>query len=263
MNKNIFYFLILFLIFQPAVYAVDLTNFDITVDVRSPQKAFVKEVWDVSYGSSNLEAREEFKQKILEANIDLDRFSEIHPNLRPNIYLRDFSKVTINFDESKDQITINYEITGVILQNFYETEDEILWKFNENILRNLITNNLYVVPSNSRLNIEIYNPLVITDISPDADYTRSLVSWTSISSNEIKLLAYEKKPPKPSFVLVRSEESDIFYYLILVFIILISIILIFKDTLEKSITRFVVKHSEIKPKGQRKEIVFEQDIFDD
>lgn len=265
MIKKIKYLFIIFFLFILInnVFSAQLTDFDIFVDVRSPNKGYVTETWNVEYNPDILNDKENFKEKIHLANIDLDKFVLIDPKLKPNIYLRNFSNVTINFDESKDTITINYEITDLLLQNYYETESEILWKFNENILRNLIVNNIYIISSNSRLTIKLYDPLIITDPLPKGELNRNTISWTSMSSNEIRLLAYEKKPPKPSFVLITSKDSNIFYYLILLFIIIILIILIFRKSLEKSIKQFVIKNSEIKPKKVKKEFVVESDFFDD
>jgi hypothetical protein len=265
MIKKIKYlFIILFLfILVNNVFSAQLTDFDIFVDIRSPNKGYVTEIWNVEYNPDVPDDKENFKEQIYLANIDLDKFKVIDPKLKPNIYLRNFSNVTINFDDSKDIITINYEITDLLLQNYYETESEILWKFNENILRNLIVNNIYIISSNSRLTIKVYDPLIITDPLPKGEVNRNTISWSSISSNEIRVLAHEKKPPKPSFVLITSQESNIFYYLILLFIIIILVILFFRKPLEKSVKQFVIKNSEIKPRRVKKEFVVDSDFFED
>jgi hypothetical protein len=262
-NRKILLLLIFTLFIIPNIFSAKLTSFDIYIDIRGPEKAFITEEWRVEYDPTILNDKEKFKEDILLANIDLEKFVKIDPNLKPNIYLRNFSNVSIIFDESKDIISINYEISDLILQNYYETEAEILWKFNENLLRNLIVNNLYVIPSNSTLSIKVYDPLVIRDPNPKGTVEKNLISWSSLSSNEMKVLAYEKKPPKPSFIIVTSQDSDIFYYLILIFIVLLSIILIFKKPFEKSIKNFVIKNSVIKPKKQKKEFVVDSDFFED
>ena len=253
----------LILLFSSTVYSAEISNFNINIDVKSPQKAIIKEVWDITYNPYVYNDKEIFKNQIIEANIDLDKFESINPKLVPKIYLKNFSNVSIIFDETKDQIIINYEITDLILENFYETEDDILWKFNENLFRSLIVNNLYVIPSNSKLSLKIYDPLVFRDTNPKADILDNTLYWNSFSSNQIKVLIYEKKPPKPSFVLIGSSNSDIFYYLIIVFIILLSIILIFKEPLKKSIKAFVIKNSVIKPKKQKKEYLIDSELFED
>jgi len=263
MNKKLIFIILIILFLIPSIYSAKLTDFDVLIDIRSPQKAYVTENWTVSYDSMVPNDKELFKRDILLANIDLTKTILIDPKIKPNVYLRDFSNISISFDEANDNIHITYEITGLLLQNYFETEDYILWSFNENILRNFVTNNLYVIPENSKLTIQVYDPLVIEDPIPVGNVNKNVIYWQGISSNEIKVLAYEKKPPKPSFVLVTSKESNLFYYLILVFIILIAIILIFKRPLEKSIIKFVINNSEIKPKKQKKEFVIDSDFFED
>ncbi len=262
-DKKVLLLIILTIFIIPNIFSAKLTQFDIFIDIRGPEKAFITEEWRVEYDLTILNDKAKFKEEILLANIDLEKFKQIDPNLKPNIYLRNFSNVSIIFDETKDTININYEISDLVLQNYYETDAEILWKFNENILRNLIVNNLYVIPSNSTLSIKVYDPLVIKDPNPKGTVEKNVILWKSLSSNEIKVLAYEKKPPKPSFIIVTSQDSDIFYYLILIFIILLSIILIFKKPFEKSIKNFVVKNSVIKPKKQKKEFVIDSDFLED
>jgi hypothetical protein len=260
--KQLLIFFLVFL-FASTVYSAEITNFNITIDIKSPDKAIIKEVWDVSYNPYIYNDKVNFKNQIIAANIDLDKFEEIDPRLKPNIYLNNFSNVSIIFDETKDQININYEISDLVLENFYETEDDILWKFNENLFRSLIVNNLYVIPSNSKLSIKVYDPLVFRDTNPKAEIVDNTLYWNSFSTNQIKVLIYEKKPPKPSFVIIGSSDSNIFYYLIIVFIILLSIILIFRDSLEKSIKNFVIKNSVIKPKKQKKEYLIDSELFED
>jgi len=254
----------IFLIFLlPSIYSAKLSDFDIAIDIRGSQKAFITENWTVEYDSFVADDKEKFKEAILSANVNLEKFIDIDTRLRPNVFLKNYSDVSIIFDDSKNIITINYEISDLVLENFYETEDDILWKFNENLLRNFIVNNLYVIPSSSKISITAYDPLIITDSNPKGDVERNKIVWNSLSSNEIKLLFYEKKPPKPSFVIITSQESNIFYYLVLLFIILLSIILIFRNPLEKAIKKFVIKNSVIKPKKQKREFLIDQDFFED
>ncbi len=262
-NKKIFLIMLLAIFLIPNIYSAKLTNFDISIDIRGPQKAFVTETWVVEYDSQISNDKELFKQQLLLANIDLDKFVKIDPKLRPNIYLKNYSNVSIVFDETKDIININYEVPDLFLQNYYETDEYILWKFNENVLRNLVVNNLYVIPSFSRVIIQVYNPLIISDTNPTGEITKNIVVFNSLSSNELKVLAYEKKPPKPSFVIVGSSNSNIFYYLIIIFIIVLSIILIFKEPLSKAIKKFVINNSVIKPKKQKKEFVVDSEVFED
>lgn len=263
MNRKLIFIFLIILFLIPNIYSAKLTDFDILIDIRSPQKAYITESWTVSYDSQVIDDKVLFKEKILLANIDLEKTVLIDPKIKPNIYLKDFSDISIGFDEANDKITMSYEISGLLLQNYYETEEDILWKFNENILRNFVTNNLYVISADSKLTIQVYDPLVIKDPIPVGTLEKNVIYWQGISSNEMKILAYEKKPPKPSFVIVTSNESNLFYYLILVFIILIATILIFKKPLENSIQKFVINNSEIKPKKQKKEFVVDSDFFDD
>lgn len=261
--KKLLFIFLLTILLLPNIYSAKLTNFDVLIDIRGPQKAFVTETWVVGYDPLVLNDKENFKQQILLANLDLDKFSKIDPNLKPKVYLKNFSNVSIIFDETKDQININYEVSDLFLQNFYETDSEIIWKFNENVLRGFIVNNLYVIPSFSKLIIKVYDPLIINDTNPKGEISKNIVTFNSFSSNELKILVYEKKPPKPSFVIIGSSDSNLFYYLIIIFIILITIILIFREPLERAVNGFVVRNSVIKPKKQKKEFAIDSEFFDD
>lgn len=267
MSKKIylnFFIIFLSLIFiLPTLHSAKLSSFDILIDIKSPTKAYITEVWDVEYDSTILNDKALFKEKIILANLDLDLFAAIDKNIRPKIFIKSFSNASIIFDETKDQININYEISDDMLTNFYETDSEIVWKFNEALMNCFVEKNLYIIPSYSKLTISAYGPLIVESTNPKGSIFKNEVVFNSFSSNEFKVLYYEKKPPKPSFLIISSENSNIFYYLIIIFVVLSLIFLLFKKQIEKSILKFVIRFSEIKPKKPKKEISIEQEFFDD
>jgi hypothetical protein len=260
-NKSyLFIFLIFILVLisnTNLISASQVNSYDVKIDILSPNNAKIVENWKFDFNSeSDLET---FKEKILEININIPELKEIDSELEPHVYINDYKDVKITFDEVKKAVIIEYSIEDLCLIKYLDYEDEIFWKFNENLFRDFVTNNLYSIPKGSYLRVKLYDPLFFGETLPDAEIKNSVLSWTGISSNELKLIAIEKKPPKPTFVILDLYNNenllDVFGYVILVLLIIIIVFLIFKKPISKLIKGFVISNSKIKTSKNLKEIV--------
>ena len=118
---------------------------------------------------------------------------------------------------------------------------------NENLFKDFTSNNLYHIPIDSYLIISVYSPLVIQDPVPQGIIEKTKLTWTGISSNELRLLALEKKPPKPSFAVSLEQQRITKTYIIIIIILIILTIIVMNKKTNKKIEKFVINHSEIKP----------------
>ncbi|MDD3177922.1 MAG: hypothetical protein PHR26_00205 [Candidatus ainarchaeum sp.] len=255
------YFSLFFLILIIGLYSVSaasLGNYSIDVSIYSPKEAHIVETWNIDYLSYYPKDLELFKENVLNANLNLEQLLKIDPNLKPHIYITDFSNLSIGFDEFNNTIRVEYDSYDSFLIKLYENDEEYLWKFNNNLLNYFIINDLYYIPKDSSINLHFYNPLVIQPTIPDTPINEYSISFSGISSNEISILAYERKPPKPSFVVSNFFSKNLGFYLIFIFLIII-LILVFKDPIQRSIKSFVIKHSEIK--SDKKKFDFMDDDF--
>lgn len=250
--------LLLFIIFiSTNIYSYEIEKFDVTVEVKESNYAEIVEKWYFSFSSE--QDKINFKETILEANINPSMLEKIHPKIKPKIFINEYSGLKIGFDEINNFVRLEYNTKDVILIKYLDYENEIIWRFNDNLFRHFVSNNLYNIPSNSIIRIILEEQLIVGETSPKAIHNKQEMYWTGISSNELRLIAIEKKPPKPTFVI--SEIFDGFYltknfvYYIFVLLILAVVLLIFKKKVSKGIKGFVVKHSKIKPSKNRKEII--------
>jgi hypothetical protein len=239
------------------VSASQVNSFDVELDILSPQSAKVVESWKFDFDSQK--DLMEFKDQILEINIDISKLKEINDKLEPHVYINGYNNVKIGFDEIKQTVTIEYYIEDLCLIKYLDYDNEIIWKLNENLFRDFVKNNLYSIPINSYLKVKLYEPLFFGEILPKADIKNDVLSWTGLSSNELRLIAIEKKPPKPTFVLFdlynNEELLKIFGYLVSILFIIILLGIIFKKKISKKIQSFVVRNSKIKTQKNMKDIV--------
>jgi len=246
------------------ISAADLTNFDISVSIESPTSAKVVETWYVLFNT--LKDQQAFSASILAAGINVDEFAKINPKLTPHIYINKYEKLSIGFDEIHSTVRLEYDISDTCLIKYLEDDYEIIWKLNENLFKNFVMNDVYYIPKDSYIRTSTYAPLIIEAYVPSGDVLNNQLSWTAISSNELRLLAVEKKPPKPSFVLTLGfEKNDSgaknYFIIILIVLVLLAVgILFFSKPLSKSIKKFVMKHTVIKPKQKKKDL-FDYDFF--
>jgi len=257
MKFKIAYWFLLILIlglFLPSVHSAQLTDYNISLHIDSNTQISVVEVWNVSAIDQN--DLSNFKSEILKANLDLDKLKAIDPDLSPHVYLDKFKNVTISFDEINSSVRLSYITNGLVLEKFYENDDEILWQFNTNFLKNFLINNLYSIPDNSGITISVDSPLIIQDPLPKGIVSNNSLTWTGVSSSKLRLLLYEKKPPKPSFFLLNFSYNSKFYTFLFILILLILVGFIFRKRMSRSIKRFVVNHSVIKPEKNK------EDLFD-
>jgi hypothetical protein len=257
-KKNCFVIIVFFLILLTTnIFAYELNSFDVTVDLHSPKSATIVEKWKFDFNNS--EDIDNFKDKILKTNINISDLKKINPNLKPNVYINEYNNVKISFDEVDKYVRIEYTIEDICLIKYLDYENEIIWKFNENLFRQFVSNNLYNVPKNSYLRIKYYDPLFLGEAVPEVNKNENIIYWTGISSNELRVIFLEKKPPKPSFMIsdifkdFYLKESFIYIAGVLLFIVLI--LLLFKNKVSKNIKNFVIRHSKIKSKKNRKDIV--------
>lgn len=250
--------IMMFALFLPNLHSAQLTDFKIDIKVTSPTTANIIENWMIFYDPLDLEDLENFKNAILQANLNLETLKKIDPNIRPHIFFNKVNSVSIGFNELNNSVRIEYDISDQVLLKYFENDEELLWKFNDNLLRYFLLNDLYRISKESELIITLYEPLVIEDPVPEGEIVGNSIKWNGISSNELRLVAYEKKPPKPSFLLTNIFKTNFAFYLVFLILILFSVfILFFKPKLKKSIRAFVIKNSEIKREKEKK------DIFDD
>ena len=250
--------IMVFAFFMPSIHSAHLTDYKIDIKVTSPTTGHVIENWTIFYDPLDLEDLEDFKNSIIKANLNLDTLKKIDPNISPHIFFNKVNSVSIGFNELNNSVRIEYNITDQVLLKYFENDEEILWKFNDNLLRFFLLNDLYHISKESELTITLYDPLVIEDPVPEGEIIGNSIKWTGISSNELRLVAYEKKPPKPSFLFTNMFKNNIAFYFVFFILILCSVlILFFKPKLKKSIRAFVIKNSEIEREKVKK------DIFDD
>jgi len=229
----------------PKINGAELNNFKINIDITSPNSAKITENWQITYSSQ--EDLQKFKNQILQANIDLTKLAKISDKLKPHIYINNFFNLTVGLDEINNYVRLTYETNDLILTKYFENEEEILWKFNENLFKDFTSNNLYHIPIDSYLIISVYSPLVIQDPVPQGIIEKTKLTWTGISSNELRLLALEKKPPKPSFAVSLEQQRITKTYIIIIIILIILTIIVMNKKTNKKIEKFVINHSEIKP----------------
>lgn len=249
--------LVLFLIMP--VYAVSLTNFDISINVSSPEKATIVETWNVEAASE--EELSDFKSNILTNSGDFEELRKINPDLNPHIYIDEINirNFAISFNEIDAKIRLEYTITDKCLISFLDYENQIIWELNNHLFNQFIITGVFNIPKGSQISITLYDPLLIGDVVPTAEITGRTILWGSSSSNEIRVLAIEKKPPKPSFVFSNLFSKDYLnksYFMVLfILLIIVLILLIFRNKVNSGIKKFITKHSVIKPRKQINDIV--------
>jgi len=248
----------------PSIHSAKLGNYEISIYINSPNSAHVIENWYIEYNYLNLKDLEQFKTRIMEANLDPTKLTAIDPNLKPHIYISQAPVPTIKYDDIKNIVTLDYSTNDQILINFFENQDEILWQFNSNLLNRFVLNDLYSIPKSSNITIWFYDPLTIDDPAPGKIDARQLY-LSGFSSNQLKILALELKPPLPSFIVLNMfkdmSQKGLYNYLIII-IILIIVMFIFRKRLRSGFKKFVISHSVIEPKKVKKDF-FEDEIIEE
>jgi len=264
MRRLILLFAIVFMIglMIPTIHSAELTDFTIDVKITSPKTAHVTENWLVSHNELDIIDLEQFKTKIIEANLDLDKLEKINSKIKPHIYLNKYYDISVGFDELANSVRLEYNITDLALERFFENDSEILWILNDNLLKFFLVNDQYYIPKGSALNITVYEPLVLQTPVPEGKIQDRTLIWSGVASNELRLTATEKKPPKPSFFLTNIIENSGFYYFVIILILVIVIVLAFREPLGRSIKKFVIKYSEIKSEKKKKDL-FDTDFLDE
>jgi len=248
----------------PGIHSAKITNYETSIYINGPQSTHVVENWYIETNPLYTSDLKTFKQRILEADLDPAKLILIDPNLRPHIYINIPTNFTIKFDDIKKTVTIEYTITDLAMINYFENNEEILWQFNSNMFNNFVINHLYSIPKESSLTISLYEPLTLDDSTPGKIDDRKLI-LSGYSSNELKILALEKKPPKPSFFFTNvfgdMGQKGMYNYLLIV-IVLIGIVFIFRKKLKSRLQKFVIKNSVIEPKKVKKEF-FDDEIIEE
>jgi hypothetical protein len=239
----------------------EIVSFDVLLDINSPNNAKVIEYWKFNFDSEQDIIN--FKEQIFAANINISKLKEINSELEPHVYINDYKNVKIGFDELEKVVRIEYTIEDLCLIQYLDYDNEIIWKLNENLFRHFVNNNLYDIPKDSYLKVKFYEPLIFGESLPAVEVNSSdLVSWTGVSSNELRLIVIEKKPPKPSFVIsdFLDDKNNLKVFIIgsFILILLIIILLIFKDKFFKKINAFVIRHSKLNTRKSNSEIINSQ-----
>lgn len=250
-------FTVLFLIMP--VYAISLKNYEINIEIFSPESSKITETWIIEY-NGELELSN-FKTEILKSSTNLSDLQKIDPEIKPHIYINqdNIENIKISFDEINAAIRIEYTLEDISIIKYLDYQDQIIWRFNDNFLRLFVVNGLYTIPKESLIKVTFYAPLIIGDVAPKAQLDNRTVIWSGISTNELKIIAIEKKPPKPTFVVSNIFSKDYlnksFFYVLYILFFIFLVLLIFRNKVKSEIKAFVIKHSVIKPRKQINKIV--------
>lgn len=259
MNSKYLMVFVLGLFLLMPVYAISLSSFDISVDIYSPNNSKITEVWNVTYNAPSEQSS--FKSQILKSSTDLIELQKINPDIKPHIFINQdkLKNIKISFDEVNSNLRIEYDLEDSSLIKYLDYQDQIIWRFNENLFRQFVVNGLFNIPRESQIRVTLYDPLIIGDVSPKTSQNNRTIVWSGISTNELKIIAIEKKPPKPTFVIsnVFSKEylNKSFFYVLYILLFIILVLLIFRNKVSSGIKKFVIKYSVIKPRKQINEIV--------
>ena len=259
MNKKYYLVILSFLLIITNISALPLSDFEITVNIFSPSSSKVTENWVVNYQTP--EELTEFKERILKSSTDLTELQKINPDIKPHIYINQdkIKNRKISFDEVNAILRIEYDLEDHSLIKYLDYQEQIFWRFNENLFNQFVVNGLFSIPKSSKIVIELYNPLIIGDVSPQTNQTENTITWSGVSTNELKIIAIEKKPPKPTFVVSNIFSKDFlnksYFNILYVFLVIVLILLIFRNKVSSGIKKFITKHSVIKPRKQINEIV--------
>jgi len=257
MKKILILFSLLFML--TSTYALSLGDYEIYVNLYSPNELKVTEYWAVKYNTP--EQLSDFQEKILKSSTDLTELQKINPEIRPRVFINKdkITNIKISFDEVKALLRIEYNLADAGLLKYLDYQDQIFWKFNENLFREFVVNGLFNIQKNSSITIIFYEPLIIGEVAPFANQSDRTIVWSGISSNELRIIAIEKKPPKPTFVFsnIFSENylNRSYFYVLFIILAIILVLLIFRNKVTNGIKRFITKHSVIKPRKQINEIV--------
>jgi len=262
--SSIILVLMFFVFILPSINAAKLGNYEVSIYLDSPNSTHIVENWYIEYNYLNLRDLDNFKTSIMEASLDPTELVAIDPNLKPHIYISQPPVFSIKFDDIKNLVTLDYTINDLVLINYFENKDEILWQFNSNLLSQFVINDLYSIPKESSITIWFYDPLTIDDPAPGIVESNKLY-LSGFTSNQIKILALEMKPPEPSFIFGNMfkdmGQKGLYNYLIII-IILIIIMFIFRKKLRSKFKKFVISKSVIEPKKVKKDF-FEDEIIEE
>ncbi|MFA5746134.1 MAG: hypothetical protein WCX82_03140 [archaeon] len=259
MNAKYLLVMALVLFLSMPVCAISLKDFDISVNVTGSDNAKIIEIWKIDYNSiGDLSL---LKQQILNSSTDLKELEKINPDLKPHIYINEnkIKNFSISFDEPNAIVRMEYIISDVCLIKYLDYEDQIIWRFNENLFRQFVINGLFNIPTNSQIAITLYDPLVVGDVVPTAKVVGRTIMWNGFSSNELRVLSVERRPPEPTFVISNLFSKDYlnksYFYVLFILLAIALVLLIFRNKVNRGIKGFVTKHSVIKPRKQINEIV--------
>lgn len=264
-NTSIFWIIFVFFCFVlilPNLNSAKLNNYEIYIYISGPTSTHISENWYIE--SENATDLQAFKKKILQADLDPTKLVLIDPNLKPHVYINTPTSFTIKFDDIRKIVTIDYSTNDLAMINYFENQEEILWQFNANMFNLFVQNHLYSIPKESSLTILLYAPLILENSTPGKIDDRKIM-LSGVSSNELKILALEKKPPKPSFIFTNifkdMSQKGLYNYLIII-IVLIGIVFLFRKRIKSNLQKFVIKHSVIEPKKVKKEF-FDNDNIEE
>lgn len=249
--------IIVFFLLMP-VYSFSLKNFDISVNISEPEKATIIELWEVDATNKELS---DLKENILKNSVNLEELAKLNPDISPHIFIdsKNIRNFTISLDDIDATIRLEYIINEMCLISFLDYQDQIIWELNNQLFNQFVINGLFNIPNGAKISISLYEPLTIGDVVPLAEITGRTILWESSSSNDIRLLAIEKKPPKPTFVISNLFSKDYlnkaYFNVLFILLIIFLVLLIFRNRVNKGIKKFITKHSVIKPRKQINEIV--------
>jgi len=258
-KKYLLVILLVLFLSMPVYSAVSLKDFDISINISSPEKTTVRENWNVIYETQ--EDLADLKKEILSASLSLEKLENINPDINPHIYIdkKNIKGFTISFDEIDAQISMEYVLSDLSLIKFLDYQDQIIWKFNENLLNQFVISGVFNIPKDSQISITLYDPLTIGDVVPKSDITGRTIIWNGLSSNEVKILAVERKPPEPTFVISNIFSKDYlnksYFNILFILLIIVLVLLVFRNKVSSGIKKVITKHSVIKPRKQINEIV--------
>ena len=242
------------------VNALEVVNLEIVIDLDDSGNAIIQENYNLQFISPF--EKEDFNVESIANSSSVSAWQADY-----EFFIAHFARTTeninlssITYDNEAQKLTFEYSLkeplASLIEQgqraDSFEINDREFFAFNES--------GTIVIPDNTeiRINLPSNTQINSNELPSKAIITGSSILLTGIQSNSINISYTLLKPIAPTAQLFEGI-SNIYVILGPLLILVLLVVLVRRQSIEKRIEDYLVDHSEIKSRAPREEIDFDLD----
>ena len=258
--KKLFFVLAILLLTLNA-QATEVINLEINIDIDNSGNATITENYNLQFISPF--EKKEFNDEAIANSSSVSAWQADYEFFIPHFArnTENINSSSITYDNEAQRLTFVYTLKEPLASLIEQEQRSDLFEINDREFFSFNKSGTIVIPENTEIRINLPSNTQINrdELPSKAVITGSSILLTGIQSNSLNISYIFLKPIAPTGLQLVEGISNTYVILGPLIILILLIVVVRRQSIEKRIEDYLVEHSEIKSRPPKEEIDFDLD----